>query len=168
MKRLGYLNILTVIAMIIIFPTRIESQTTHPALQPNCSYTIQIETTCAPSEETTDHISLTFSDSAGNLVILEHLQNPELLYAPKGWKTGDAYGGFGWCAVDAFKASGTCMDQCVCSLYLKRFGSDGWRPGWVKVLRQQNGGSAVPIKNVFYFRAFVPGNVWYGFDYCHS
>ncbi|KAK9282686.1 hypothetical protein L1049_010906 [Liquidambar formosana] len=83
-------------------------------------------------------------------------------------RQGGAYGGFGHCAIDMFEASGACMSQKVCSLYLKRIGSDGWRPGWVKVLHQPDGGQAVPVSYMFYFRTFVPANVWFGFDYCHS
>jgi hypothetical protein len=135
----------------------------------NCSYSIEIETTCAPSAETKDHISVRFSDSAGNLIIVKHLKNPKLLYAPKGFKKqGGAYGGFERCAIDLFEASGTCMKQSVCSLYLKKVGTDDWRPGCVKVLHQESSGALVPVSYVFYFRTFVPENVWYGLDYCHS
>ncbi|KAL6326465.1 hypothetical protein AAG906_008327 [Vitis piasezkii] len=125
----------------------------------NCSYSIEIETTCAPSAKTTDRISVRFSDMAGNL----------LLYAPRGMKNpGGVYGGFQRCAIDMFEASGACMSQIVCSLYLKKFGSDGWRPGWVKVLHRWDDGRLAPVSHTFYFRTFVPENVWYGFDYCRS
>ncbi|KAG2723613.1 hypothetical protein I3843_02G155900 [Carya illinoinensis] len=66
-----------------------------------------------------------------------------------------------------FEAKGPCMRQ----LDSKKVESDDWRPGWVKVLRRdQDGGGHVifPVANMFYFRTFVPENVWYGFDYCHS
>ncbi|KAH9703352.1 Deaminated glutathione amidase /cytosolic [Citrus sinensis] len=43
----------------------------------------KIETTCAPSAETTDRISVRFSDSAGDLIIIKHLKDPKLLYGPK-------------------------------------------------------------------------------------
>lgn len=137
--------------------------------QKNCSYSIEIETTCAASADTKDHVSVRFSDSSGNLIIVKPLKNPKLLYAPKGFRkhgTG-SYGGFGRCSVDMFEASGPCM-QGVCSLYFKKVGSDDWRPGWVKVLHKVGDGHLVPVSYVFYFRIFVPGNVWYGFDYCHS
>ncbi|XP_059627159.1 embryo-specific protein ATS3A-like [Cornus florida] len=168
MKNSSHLTI-SVIA-IIIFSTANGSQITSIALQGNRSYSIQIETTCAPAAETTDTISLRFSDSAGDLVIIKHLKNPKLLYAPKGGsrRHGGAYGGFARCAVEMFEVSGARMGGRVCALYLKRFGSDGWRPGWVKVLRRQDNGREVPVSYMFYFRTFVPGNVWYGFDYCQS
>ena len=38
----------------------------------------------------------------------------------------------------------------------------------MKVLHTQDGGHVVPVSYMFYFRTFVPENVWYGFDYCHS
>ena len=115
-------------------------------------------------------MSVRFSVSLGNLIIVKHLKNPKLLYAPKGGlkKQGGAYSGFERFAIDMFEASGPCMSQRVCSLYLKKVGSDNWRPGWVKVLHTQDGGHVVPVSYMFYFRTFVPENVWYGFDYCHS
>lgn len=136
--------------------------------QRNCSYSIEIETTCAPYAETRDHVSVRFSDSEGNLIIVKHLKNPKLLYTPKnGAKQGGGYGGFGRCAIDMFEARGPCVSDKECSLYLIKVGSDEWRPGWVKVY-QQEGGSLVQMSYMFYFRTFVPQNVWYGFNYCHS
>lgn len=103
-------------------------------------------------------------------MIVKHLKDPKLLYAPKNGKRkqgGGAYGGFGRCAIDMFEVSGPCMREKVCSLYLKKVGSDNWRPGWVKV-HQQDSNGVVHVSYVFYFRVFVPENVWYGFNYCHS
>ncbi|KAK4835353.1 hypothetical protein QYF36_008756 [Acer negundo] len=130
----------------------------------------QVETTCAVSAETTDHISLRFSDSKGNLIIVKHLKNPKLIIAPKnGVKKPVGGGGFQRCSTDMFEVNGgACMEQSVCALYLKRVGSDEWRPGWVKVFHQDNGGRQVQVSYTFYFRTFVPENVWFGFDYCHS
>ena len=171
MKRTSILLIF--IVSITIFSSAFGNKPNNQALlgsQKNCSYSIEIQTTCAPSADTTDHVSIRFSDSLGNLIIVKHLKNPKLLYAPKGGlkKQGGAYSGFERCAIDMFEASGPCMSQRVCSLYLKKVGSDNWRPGWVKVLHTQDGGHVVPVSYMFYFRTFVPENVWYGFDYCHS
>lgn len=137
----------------------------------NCSYSIEIETTCASYADTTGPIGLRFNDLLGNLIIVKHLKNPKLVYAPKEIlkEINGTYHGFRRCAIDKFEVIGTCMSKWVCSLYLKRFGSDGWRPGWVKVLHQENGeGDPLPVSYKFYFRTFVPQNVWFGFDYCHS
>lgn len=171
-------SILIIFIVSIIFPPASGNKPNDQALQGphrNCSYSVEIETTCAASAETADHVSVRFSDSLGNLIIVKHLKNPKLIYAPKdGSKQqqgGGAYRGFQRCAIDMFEASGACMRQRVCSLYLKKVGSDDWRPGWVKVLHNQDpdaGGDAVPVSYMFYFRTFVPENVWYGFDYCHS
>jgi len=150
------------IVFVTIFP---------PASGNNCSYSVEIETTCAPSAGTEDHVGVRFSDSLGNLIVVKHLKNPKLVYAPTAGlkkQAGGAYGGFQRCAIDVFEASGPCMSRRVCSLYLKKVGSDDWRPGWVKVLHRQDGGHAEPVSYTFYFRTFVPENVWYGFDYCHS
>lgn len=166
MKRM---SILTVFAIFFIISMPINAMQPNYGFQgskTNCTYSIEIETTCAQSAETTDHVSVRFGDSEGNLIIVKHLNNPKLLYAPKGGLRRRGYGGFGRCAKDMFKASGPCMSQRVCSLYLKRVGSDDWRPGRVKVLHQQDGSRVVPVSYVFYFRTFVPENVWYGFNYC--
>ncbi|XP_057981087.1 embryo-specific protein ATS3-like [Malania oleifera] len=157
----SFINILIIAT--IISPAN-GSQFTNHAFQVsglrNCSYSIEIETTCAPSAETTDHVSARFSDSAGNLVIAKHLTHPKLVVAPKHGlkKPGAAYNGFGRCSIDMFRARGSCMSHWVCSLYLKRIGADGWRPGWVKVLHQRDSGLAVPISYTFYFRKFLPEN----------
>ncbi|PQM43237.1 uncharacterized protein Pyn_29944 [Prunus yedoensis var. nudiflora] len=167
MKRM---SILTVFAIFFIISTPINAMQPNnygfQGSKTNCTYSIEIETTCAQSAGTTDHVSVRFGDSEGNLIIVKHLNNPKLLYAPKGGLRRRGYGGFGRCAKDMFEASGPCMSQRVCSLYLKRVGSDDWRPGRVKVLHQQDGSRVVPVSYVFYFRTFVPENVWYGFNYC--
>ncbi|XP_050249230.1 embryo-specific protein ATS3B-like [Quercus robur] len=142
MKRTSILLIF--IVSITIFSPAFGNKPNNQALlgsQKNCSYSIEIQTTCAPSADTTDHVSVRFSDSLGNLIIVKHLKNPKLLYAPKGGlkKQGGAYSGFERCAIDMFE-----------------------------VLHTQDGGHVVPVSYMFYFRTFVPENVWYGFDYCHS
>ncbi|XP_015877091.3 embryo-specific protein ATS3A [Ziziphus jujuba] len=154
--------IIFAIALLTSFPAN-GNQATNKAFQgsqKNCSYSIEIETSCAPSAETIDHVSVRFSDSQGDWIIVKHLKNPT-----NGKKK--LYVGFGRCAIDMFEASGPCMREKVCSLYLKKVGSDDWRPGWVKV-HQQDGNGVVKESYMFYFRVFVPENVWYGFNYCHS
>lgn len=138
--------------LILVFLAQNSSSTS----QANCSYTIEIQTTCTPNVKTTSPIGIRFSDKDGNLVILKHLK-----------KQGSVCGSFRRWAMDGFDARGPCMSRRVCSLYLKRVGSDEWRPGWVKVIQQLESGG-VQVSYMFYFRVFVPQNVWYGFDYCHS
>ncbi|KAL5700547.1 hypothetical protein ACHQM5_025974 [Ranunculus cassubicifolius] len=155
-------------SILIFFPFNF-----YNALQPSnhaCSYTIQIETTCATSAGTKDPVGIRFGDSNGNLVIIKNLKNPKMLYGPKlgTRKQWGVYRGFERCAVDMYEVGGVCMSQGVCSLYVKQFGADGWRPGWVKVLRQEGNGPAKVISDVFYFRRFVPQNVWFGLNYCDT
>ncbi|PON91516.1 Embryo-specific [Trema orientale] len=169
---LSFSTISLITLLISFLVNAIQFQRTNQAFlgpQRNCSYSIEIETTCAPSAETRDRVSVRFTDAKGNLIIVKHLKNPKLLYAPKNGskRRGGVYSGFGRCAIDMFEASGLCVSDKVCSLYLKKFGSDEWRPGWVKV-HQQEGGHVVHDSYMFYFRTFVPENVWYGFNYCHS
>ncbi|CAN6704911.1 unnamed protein product [Malus baccata var. baccata] len=148
MKRL---RILTVVAIAFLTSLPVQGSST------NCSYSVEIETTCAQSAATSDHVSVRFGDSEGNLIIVKHLNNPKPLYAAKGGVRRGGYGGFGRCAIDMFEASGQCMSRRVCYLYLKKVGS-----------RQDGGRVVVPVSYMFYFRTFVPENVCYGFDYCHS
>ncbi|KAL6011162.1 hypothetical protein ACLOJK_001606 [Asimina triloba] len=162
------------IAINIILPFVDSNQPTKqhlPAKQGNCSYAIKIQTTCAPFAGTTDAVGIRFGDLAGNLVVVKHLRNPQLVFDPREGKRkhGSLYGGFKRCAVDMFVVNGTCMAGNVCSLYVKKFGLDRWMPGWVKVLRQPSKNSRMlPISYTFYFRKFVPENVWFGFNYCGS
>lgn len=161
-------SILTIFAVALLtsFPVN-GNQPTNKVFQgsqKNCSYSIEIETTCAPNAETTDHVSVRFSDSQGDWIIVKHLKYSK---NGKNKKQGEVYDGFRRCAIDMFEASGPCMREKVCSLYLKKVGSDNWRPGWVKV-HQQDGNGGVKDSYMFYFRVFVPENVWYGFNYCYS
>lgn len=176
MKKKANILIVFILSINVVSPLAKANQPTNLASQiseGNCSYLIQIETTCAPSADTTDHISVRFIDSSGNLIIVKHLRNPKLLNSPKydlkksaGRENSEFQ--FKRCSISSFEAKGACMKKSVCALYLKRVGSDDWRPGWVKVLHQEDSGRAVPVSYTFYFRTFLPGNVWYGFDYCHS
>ncbi|KAG9453744.1 hypothetical protein H6P81_006648 [Aristolochia fimbriata] len=138
--------------------------------QPNCSYAIEVETTCTPSAGTNSIIGVRFGDSIENSIIVRHLKNPKLLYSPRrNNRQGSDYSGFEACAIDEFEANGPCMNHRVCSLYVKRLGSDEWRPGWIKVLSlQENAQGTSTSSYPFYFRVFVPENVWFGFNYCDS
>ncbi|XP_019052854.1 PREDICTED: uncharacterized protein LOC109114517 [Nelumbo nucifera] len=157
---------------VIVSPLADGVQPANPmshASQANCTYSIVIETTCAPSADTKGVVGVRFGDSAGNLVVVKHLKNPKSLNAPKegARKQGGTYRAFERCAVDVFDTSGPCMSRSVCSLYLKQFGADRWRPGWVKVLHRRDDSRLSLASYLFYFRTFVPENVWFGFDYCN-
>ncbi|XP_068644910.1 embryo-specific protein ATS3A-like [Aristolochia californica] len=137
--------------------------------QRNCSYAIDVETSCTPTAGTTSIIGVRFGDSVQNSIVVRHLKNPKLLYSPrKDNKQGNDYNGFEACEINQFEANGPCMDKRVCSLYVKRLGSDEWRPGWIKVLSLREDGRTSTFSYPFYFRVFVPENVWFGFNYCDS
>ncbi|XP_077212872.1 embryo-specific protein ATS3A-like [Tasmannia lanceolata] len=164
MDESGKILLSITIAFLFIFPS------TKGGPLPNCTYSIEIETTCAPFAGTTNVVGVRFGDSDGNLILVKHLKDPKLVYDPKDGvkKQGKSYGGFERCAIDMFETNGTCLSRWACYLYLKRSGSDEWRPGWVKVLRRREDGSVFPVSYMFYFRIFVPDNVWFGFNYCWS
>ncbi|EXB53234.1 hypothetical protein L484_007177 [Morus notabilis] len=143
-----------------------ERITPRKKLLKNCAYTVTIETTCAKGAETSNHISLRFGDTNSNDVLVKHLNSkhvrkldplePEVLDdVPR--KPFQA------CTVDQFQVKGQCVDSPVCYLYLKLAGSDDWRPGLaqVRVLEGSNLSS-----NFFYFRRYLPRNVWHGLDVC--
>eukprot|EP01018_Ginkgo_biloba_P019897 Gb_33702 [translate_table: standard] len=134
----------------------------------NCSYAVEIETTCAASAETADHIGVRFGDSEGNHVVAKHLSHPKPIFNPREGKQNQwtKYKPFDRCAIDRYEVEGPCMQRGICYLYLKRVGSDEWRPGWAKVLSKRGDGLVAPASDTFYFRMFLPSNVWFGFDYC--
>ncbi|KAK9127219.1 hypothetical protein Syun_016016 [Stephania yunnanensis] len=152
----------------------VSSSSSSTSSQNDCSYSIEIETTCAASAGTEDsNIGLRFGDSAKNLVVVKQLRNPKMEYYDRRVGVVKKHRWFERCEIDMFETSGVrCMDGPVCSLYLKQRGSDKWRPGWVKVLHRSGSTSAnatySQVSYVFYYRTFVPKNVWFGFDYCGS
>ncbi|RVW46169.1 Embryo-specific protein ATS3A [Vitis vinifera] len=57
-------------------------------------------------------------------------------------------------------AFGDAYGNQVCHVALYRSGMDGWKPESVKIY----GYNSSPV--TFYYNAFVPSGVWFGFDYC--
>ncbi|PON62405.1 Embryo-specific [Parasponia andersonii] len=134
----------------------------------NCTYAVTIETTCTKGAETTNHISLRFGDKNSNDVLVKHLNSrhvrkvdtlePEVLDdVPR--KPFQA------CMVDKFQVKGQCVDSPICYLYLKLSGSDDWRPGFAQV-RAVELGNSLSSDYLFYFRRYLPRNVWHGMDLC--
>ncbi|CAI0542923.1 unnamed protein product [Linum tenue] len=114
----------------------------------SCPYTVIIETSCASTSFTRDQISLAFGDSHGNEVYAKRLDDPKS-------------GTFERCSKDTFKITGPCVEE-VCYLYMLRKGSDGWKPGSVKVYGPY-------IRTVdLDFDVFLPNGVWFGFNLCNS
>lgn len=65
------------------------------------------------------------------------------------------------CSTDTFQISGPCTYQ-VCYVYLYRSGYDGWKVDTVTIYGHYT--RAV----TFYYNAFIPNNLWFGFDLCHG
>ncbi|KAH9293586.1 hypothetical protein KI387_041209 [Taxus chinensis] len=123
---------------------------------PICSYIVNVETSCVVEAGTADPISLRFGDSAGNHVLEKHLKTPI---------EGDNQNPFKWCSSAKFKIDGPCVNHSICYLYLKRTGSDEWRPARA-VVHSATDNQPHGAVDTFYFRRFIPSNVWHGYDYC--
>ncbi|OMP00092.1 Lipoxygenase, LH2 [Corchorus olitorius] len=131
-------------------PHPLKSFKVNNATQKNaasCSYTVSIRTSCSSTTYTRDQISLAFGDAYGNQVYAPRLDDP---YSRT----------FERCSTDTFEIYGPCTYQ-VCYLYLYRSGYDGWKPESVTVYGYYT-------KSVtFYYNTFIPGDIWYGFDFCN-
>lgn len=132
----------------------------------NCTYTVTIGTTCTKGAETSNCISLRFGDANSNDILVKRLNSkhvrkldslePEVLDdMPR--KPFQA------CMVDLFQVEGQCVDSPICYLYLKSIGNDDWRPGFARV--GVSDGSHLS-SDFFYFRRYLPRNVWHGLDVC--
>ncbi|AES68139.1 putative PLAT/LH2 domain-containing protein [Medicago truncatula] len=114
----------------------------------SCSYTVTITTSCNSPSFTRDRISLSFGDAYGYQVYVPKLDDPSS-------RT------FERCSTDTFNINGPCTYP-ICYLYLYRSGYDGWKPESVTVYTHNYQPAT------FYYNAFIPNGVWYGFDYCRG
>ncbi|OMO98004.1 Lipoxygenase, LH2 [Corchorus olitorius] len=114
----------------------------------SCSYSVEITTSCSSPSYTRDQISIAFGDAYGNQIYAPRLDDPST-------RT------FEQCSSDTFEIYGPCAYQ-ICYLYLYRSGPDGWKPERVEIYGYNS--RAV----TFYYNTFIPGDVWYGFDFCNS
>lgn len=144
--------------------------------QNNCSYVLEVETTCAQFAETSDDISVRFGDSVGNHVIHQKLQYPKPIFKPLSEQKLMVMAEkkpFDRCSFDKFKVEGPCMQADVCYLYFKRIGTDQWRPGYAKIQAIISEDGDVELMSpateyTFYFRNFLPSHVWFGYNYCDT
>jgi len=143
--------------------------------QRNCTYVLEVETTCAQFAETSDNISVRFGDSVGNHVIHQHLKYHEPVFKPLSEQKLVSISEkkpFDRCSFDKFKVEGPCMKADVCYLYFKRIGTDQWRPGYAKIQAIFSEASEIemkfPSEYTFYFRNFLPSHVWFGYNYCDT
>ena len=114
----------------------------------SCSYTVRITTSCSSPRYTRDQISLSFGDAYGNQVYAPRIDDPKS-------------GAFEACSVDTYDLRGPCTYD-ICYLYVYRSGYDGWKLQKVEVYGRN-------IRAVsFNYNAFIPSDIWYGFDYCYG
>ncbi|XP_012440241.1 embryo-specific protein ATS3B [Gossypium raimondii] len=114
----------------------------------SCSYSVVFTTSCSSTSYTRDQISIAFGDAYGNQIYVPRLDDP-------------ASRAFEQCSSDKFEIKGPCAYQ-ICYVYLYRTGPDGWKPEQVKIYGYNS--RAV----TFYYDTFIPGDTWYGFNYCNS
>ncbi|KAI3432116.1 uncharacterized protein J3R85_007503, partial [Psidium guajava] len=113
----------------------------------SCPYTVVITTSCSSPSYTRDQISIAFGDAYGNQVYAPRLDDPST-------RT------FEGCSSDTFQINGPCAYQ-ICYVYFYRSGPDGWKPDRVEIYGHNS--KAV----TFYYRTFIPSDIWYGFNLCN-
>ncbi|KAJ9164101.1 hypothetical protein P3X46_023715 [Hevea brasiliensis] len=114
----------------------------------SCSYQVIISTSCSSPKYNRDQISLAFGDGYGNQIYAPRLDDPST-------------NTFEQCSSDTFQITGPCAYQ-ICYVYLYRTGVDGWKPETVKIY------SYISYPVTFDYDIFIPGDIWYGFNLCHS
>ncbi|CAI9301116.1 unnamed protein product [Lactuca saligna] len=134
----------------------------------NCTYAITVETTCTMGAETSNHVSIRFGDSSSNDILVHSLNSKQVKRLdPLEPQVLDEVPikPFQVCTIDQMEHTSQCVDSPVCYLYLKLSGKDDWRPGFaqIRVLESPHLSSSY-----FYFRRYLPRNVWHGIDLCHT
>ncbi|XP_023751987.1 embryo-specific protein ATS3A [Lactuca sativa] len=134
----------------------------------NCTYAITVETTCTKGADTSNHVSIRFGDSNSNDILVHSLNSKQVKRLdPLEPQVLDEVPikPFQVCTIDQMEHTSQCVDSPVCYLYLKLSGKDDWRPGFaqIRVLESPHLSSSY-----FYFRRYLPRNVWHGIDLCHT
>lgn len=111
-----------------------------------CSFTVRFTTSCSSPRYTRDQISVSFGDAYGNQVYAPRIEDPRSR-------------AFEACSVDTYDLRGPCTYD-ICYLYVYRSGYDGWKLSTVEVY----GHNIRPVS--FRYNAYVPNDVWWGYDYC--
>ncbi|KAJ0020577.1 hypothetical protein Pint_32275 [Pistacia integerrima] len=134
--------------------------------QQNCNYTVTIETTCTRGAATSNRVSLRFGDTKSNDILVKHLNSKHVRKVdPLAPDVLDDVPRkpFQACNVDEFQVTGQCVESPVCYLYLKLTGKDDWRPGFAHIRALEGSHHS---SEYFYFRRYLPRNVWHGSDMC--
>ncbi|CAL4895468.1 unnamed protein product [Urochloa decumbens] len=122
-----------------------------PAPARQCAYTLRVKTSCASPARTSDAVSVAFGDAYRNEAQAARLPTSG---------GGGSRAALERCGTDTFRVRGPC-GYGVCYLYLRRAGSVGWTPEWVRVYEPA---SSTP--STFYFGDPLANGVWYGTDRC--
>ncbi|CAL4910122.1 unnamed protein product [Urochloa decumbens] len=122
-----------------------------PAPARQCAYTLRVKTSCASPARTSDAVSVAFGDAYRNEAQAARLPTSG---------AGGSRAALERCGTDTFRVRGPC-GYGVCYLYLRRSGSVGWTPEWVRVYEPS---SSTP--STFYFGDPLANGVWYGTDRC--
>ncbi|KAK9923153.1 hypothetical protein M0R45_031585 [Rubus argutus] len=93
-------------------------------------------------------ISISFGDAYGYQVYAPRIDDPHS-------RTFES------CSTYTFQISGPCTYQ-ICYVYLYRSGYDGWKVDTVTIYGHYTRAAT------FYYNAFIPNNLWFGFDLCHG
>ncbi|XP_022753854.1 embryo-specific protein ATS3A-like [Durio zibethinus] len=136
------------------------------SMKRNCTYRVTIQTTCTKGADTSDHVSLRFGDTKSNDIVVRHLNSKHVREMdPLQPVVLDDIPRkpFQVCLVDEFQVRGQCVESPVCYLYLKLSGNDDWRPGFAQVEALEESHLS---SRYFYFRRYLPRNVWHGSDFC--
>ncbi|KAF6146845.1 hypothetical protein GIB67_018498 [Kingdonia uniflora] len=140
-----------------------------PETKALCNYTITIETMCTKGADTSNKISLRFGDMKFNDVLIHHVNSKHMRQVdplePAVYLDEAPKKPFQECTVDEFQVTGLCVEEPICYMYLKLNGDDDWRPGVADVRMSQ---ASHLSSTDFYFRRYLPRNVWYGSDMCRG
>ncbi|KAI9074756.1 hypothetical protein K1719_043288 [Acacia pycnantha] len=149
-----FIPILTLLSIIVVVgfsqaeDTLTSSQPQQKDLNGNCSYLINIYTSCYSPRRTRDHISLAFGDKYGNQVYVPRLDEfPSATLAR--------------CEIEVVHVTGPCTSQ-ICYMYIYRSGGDGWKPHDITV------SGNFPESAYFFLHTLIPNHAWYGFNYCNT
>ncbi|OMO67572.1 Lipase/lipooxygenase, PLAT/LH2 [Corchorus capsularis] len=136
----------------------------------NCSYAVTIQTSCIKGAETSDYVSLRFGDTESTDIVIQHLNSKHVreLDPLQPLVLDDIpRKPFQACVVDEFQVTGECVESPICYLYLKLSGNDDWRPGFAQIEALGLGKSHFSSR-YFYFRRYLPRNVWHGSNLCDN
>ncbi|ESW24375.1 hypothetical protein PHAVU_004G125400 [Phaseolus vulgaris] len=120
-------------------------QTKTPA---NCSYLVNISTSCSSPKFTWEKIGIAFGDAYGNKVNKTRLDGPVS-------RT------FEQCSFDVFEINGACVSH-ICYVYLYRSGAvEDWKPQTLKIYCNNTW-----FLTHYFFNFSLPDATWYGSHWC--